>query len=260
MKEMTKRKHIVILTMIAVSLSCTACGGDDGPSSSEVSLSHAVVLTAAPLNSAAPRSSSMPENSYAPDALTEPDASSGGNEESCDYDVSDLNAVKYAREYVNVRSGPGSDYSKIGSLSQNDQVKVTGRADDNGWYRIVYDGSVGFVSDNYLVDEKIGEPEAVAEKSQDSDDRVSGGSDTRTLSSSRAGTGSAELDKLCDGILNNIVRDKAYAVYTWVSGNISYRGTSATGDWVAGAKTALTRYSGDCYAFYSASRALLTRL
>ncbi len=82
----------------------------------------------------------------------------------------------------------------------------------------------------------------------------------------RQGTGDAELDQLCDNILNGIVnddmgeREKAYAVYTWVTNHITYRGNSAIGDWVAGAKTALTRRSGNCYAFYSASRALLTRL
>ena len=79
-------------------------------------------------------------------------------------------------------------------------------------------------------------------------------------------TGDEELNTMCDYVLSDIVnedmteREKAYAVYTWVTTHIRYRGNSDMNDWVAGAKVALSTYKGNCYAFYSASRALLTRL
>ena len=65
-----------------------------------------------------------------------------------------MEATKYAKSSVNVRKGPSSDYEKIGSLSTNQKVKVIGQA-DTGWYQIELDGEVAYVSNNYLVDEKV---------------------------------------------------------------------------------------------------------
>jgi len=48
-----------------------------------------------------------------------------------------------------VRSGPGKNYDKIGSLNDGEQVSVTGRC-SNDWYRIDYGGKDGYVSGNYL--------------------------------------------------------------------------------------------------------------
>lgn len=178
-----------------------------------------------------------------------------------DYNVIELDAVKYAKSDVNVRQGPSTDYPRIGSLSANVQVKVTGQADSTGWYRIIYNDVAGFVSNNYLVDEKV----SVTENGEQNPDNNEIGVILQTAAY-EGDTGNEKLNQLCDDILINIVnddmseREKAYAVYTWVTNNIKYRGTSATGDWIAGAETALTKRSGNCYTFYSASRALLTRL
>ena len=70
------------------------------------------------------------------------------------YTVKDMSATKYAKQSVNVRKGPGTSYGKVGSLSTNQKVTVTGQA-DNGWYRIDYNGTEAFVSNNYLVDKKV---------------------------------------------------------------------------------------------------------
>ena len=65
-----------------------------------------------------------------------------------------MSATKYAKSSVNVRKGPSSHYEKIGSLSINQKVKVIGQA-DTGWYQIELDGEIAYVSNNYLVDEKV---------------------------------------------------------------------------------------------------------
>ena len=70
------------------------------------------------------------------------------------FTVADMSATKYAKSSVNVRKGPSSDYDRVGGLNTNQQVTVTGQA-DNGWYRISLNGTDGFVSNNYLVDEKV---------------------------------------------------------------------------------------------------------
>lgn len=66
-------------------------------------------------------------------------------EETPEYTVSDLTEVRYANQPSNVRCGPSTDYDRIGSLAQNQEVQVTGQA-STGWYRISYNGGEGFVS------------------------------------------------------------------------------------------------------------------
>ncbi|MDD6157198.1 MAG: SH3 domain-containing protein [Lachnospiraceae bacterium] len=71
------------------------------------------------------------------------------------YTFEDMEVTKYAKSTVNVRSLPIADGDKLGGLSQNDEVKVTGKCNETGWYRIEYSGNVAYVSDSYLVDNKV---------------------------------------------------------------------------------------------------------
>ena len=71
------------------------------------------------------------------------------------YTFEDMEATKFAKSTVNVRSLPTTDGEKLGGLSTNDEVKVTGKCNETGWYRIEYSDSVAYVSDNYLVDNKV---------------------------------------------------------------------------------------------------------
>lgn len=71
------------------------------------------------------------------------------------YTFEDMEATKYAKSTVNVRSLPTADGEKLGGLSTNDEVKVTGKCNETGWYRIEYSDSVAYVSDSYLVDNKV---------------------------------------------------------------------------------------------------------
>lgn len=70
------------------------------------------------------------------------------------YTVEPMTATMYAQRAVNVRKGPGTDYEKIGGLSTNQEVAITGKA-STGWYEISYNGSVGYVSNNYLGDNRV---------------------------------------------------------------------------------------------------------
>lgn len=75
-------------------------------------------------------------------------------EEEAAYTVEAIEAKSmYAKQSVNVRSGPSSDYEKLGSLSWAQEVAVTGVA-DTGWYQIGYNGGIAYVSDSYLVETK----------------------------------------------------------------------------------------------------------
>lgn len=50
---------------------------------------------------------------------------------------------------LNVRSGPSSNYSKLGTLAKGTKVEVVERY-SNGWYKIKYKGSYGYVSGAYV--------------------------------------------------------------------------------------------------------------
>ena len=58
--------------------------------------------------------------------------------------------VKTGGSTLNVRSGPGTSYDKVTSLSNGAVVTITGI--DNGWYKITTKaGTVGYVSSEYMV-------------------------------------------------------------------------------------------------------------
>ena len=64
----------------------------------------------------------------------------------------------YATGDVNVRKGPSTDYEKIGGLTLNQEVKVTGQSKSTGWYRIEFNGTEAFVSSSLLSTTKLQTP------------------------------------------------------------------------------------------------------
>lgn len=129
--------------------------------------------TEAPVDEAAPEtesaeSASEPESS---ETASTPETSTEENSEAVsesdseavvepEFTVTELNATKYATQSVNVRSGPSTDYDKIGGLTTNQEVQVTGQA-STGWYRFTWtDGREAYVSDRYVSDEKVEKPAA----------------------------------------------------------------------------------------------------
>ena len=74
--------------------------------------------------------------------------------ETSDSDLNLINRnteIKYGivtASKLNVRNGAGTNYSIIGSISKDKQVKIL--ADENGWYKIDYGETYGYVSSNYI--------------------------------------------------------------------------------------------------------------
>lgn len=62
------------------------------------------------------------------------------------------NTVKYNKEVtgsrVNLRKGPGTNYPVVTSLSRGTSVGVI--SESNGWSKINYNGSIGYMSSSYL--------------------------------------------------------------------------------------------------------------
>ena len=105
---------------------------------------------------------------YNEDATYEADGTETVTCENCDvtdtrtaegtmltYTYADMSATKYATRTVNVRSLPSTDGEKIGALSTNDEITITGQCNETGWYRFEYNGQTAYVFNDYVSDNKV---------------------------------------------------------------------------------------------------------
>lgn len=61
----------------------------------------------------------------------------------------EVDETVYAISSVNVRTGPGTNYEKIGGLKYRDSVKRIGIG-DNGWSKVIYNDKEAYVHSDYL--------------------------------------------------------------------------------------------------------------
>ena len=166
-----KRKIIFGLVSIVLCVSMLGCGATstDAPSSS----SSSVLATEAPAEALTEVPTEAPhEHAYTEAVTLEATCTADGTEtakcNNCDatdtrvaegsmltYSYTYMDATMYAQQTVNVRSLPSTDGEMLGGLSTNDEVKVTGQCAETSWYRIEYNGQVGYVSNNYLGNDKV---------------------------------------------------------------------------------------------------------
>lgn len=113
----------------------------------------AVEPTEAPTESETAPTETAPAESPAP--TVEPTAAPvESTAVSTGYTYSELNQTMYAKSAVNVRDLPSTDGKKIGSLKASQEITVTGKCDQTGWYRFELNNTTGYVSDKYIVSEK----------------------------------------------------------------------------------------------------------
>ena len=102
--------------------------------------------TDVPAETSAPADTTAPVDTTAP---AEPVAAADTG-----YTYSEVNQTMYAKSAVNVRDLPSTDGKKIGSLKASQEITVTGKCDQTGWYRFDWNNTTGYVSDKYIVSEK----------------------------------------------------------------------------------------------------------
>ncbi len=71
------------------------------------------------------------------------------------YTYTDMSATMFAQQTVNVRDLPDTNGNKVGSLSTNDEITISGQCNETGWYRFDYNGNVAYVSNKYVGDKKV---------------------------------------------------------------------------------------------------------
>ena len=137
--------------------------------------------------------------------------------------VTSLDKTMYVKSSVNVRSGPSTDYDKIGSWSKGKSVKVTGKSDQTGWYRIDYNGKVGYVSGSYLQAEPLPEEETTTKKPTTGLESVINNAKLTPFRSDFT-PAYEEIDKVFNSIFKDgmTTYDKVKACYDYLIKNCSY--------------------------------------
>lgn len=178
MKKYKNRKLAAkaVAAILCAALMLTACGNAEADAMEEIAASvtettteSAEVLTTekpaaepteAPAKTVDEGSATEPVEPVAvtaePDTKpsAEPVAASAGAAAEAGYTCTEMTQTMYAKSAVNVRDLPGTDGNKIGSLKASEEIAVTGKCDQTGWYRFELNGTTGYVSDKYIVSEK----------------------------------------------------------------------------------------------------------
>lgn len=178
MKKYKNRKDAVKTVVAVLCAVCmlTACGNAEADAMEEIAASvtettteSAEVLptekpaaepTEAPAKTVDEGSATEPVEPVAvtaePDTKpsAEPVAASAGAAAEAGYTCTEMTQTMYAKSAVNVRDLPNTDGKKIGSLKASQEITVTGKCDQTGWYRFDWNNTTGYVSDRYIVSEK----------------------------------------------------------------------------------------------------------
>lgn len=78
------------------------------------------------------------------------DSNSGGNNSGSNEDSTVKSKKQVTGNRVNFRKGPGTNYSVITSLNKG--TKVGYISESNGWAKVNYNGTIGYMSANYIGD------------------------------------------------------------------------------------------------------------
>lgn len=153
-----------VAAILCAALMLTACGSKE-TTSNETASTETTSATATEATSeestemttteAAAEPTEAPTET-APASTVEPTAEPVETTAAADagYTYSELNQTMYAKSAVNVRDLPSTDGKKIGSLKVSQEITVTGKCDQTGWYRFDWNNTTGYVSDKYIVSEK----------------------------------------------------------------------------------------------------------
>ena len=172
-----KKRLIGLLLSVMLVFVCVGCGAEKTTteptetatttSMEESTTKQTEEATATPEETAEPTPETKEETSEETTAETEPETTETTEtaepepteeptpEPQVTYTYTDMSATMYAQQTVNVRDLPDTSGNKVGSLSANDEIAITGKCNETGWYRFDYNGNVAYVSNKYVGDEKV---------------------------------------------------------------------------------------------------------
>lgn len=154
-----------VAAILCAALMLTACGSKETANTETTSVTATEAAVAEPTAEPTAEPAETPTKSEAAPTETTPAESPAPAVESTTapvettavstgYTYSELSQTMYAKSAVNVRDLPSTDGKKIGSLKASQEINVTGKCDQTGWYRFDWNNTTGYVSDKYIVSEK----------------------------------------------------------------------------------------------------------
>ena len=171
---MKKRITILMTTLLLTISVCVGCGAESTTTepteivtettTEESTPAQTEEATAIPEETAEPTPEEKEEPSAETTAETEPETTETKEPEPTEeptpepqaiYTYTDMSATMYAQQTVNVRDLPDTNGNKVGSLSINDEITVSGQCNETGWYRFEYNGNVAYVSNIYVSENKV---------------------------------------------------------------------------------------------------------
>ena len=195
---MKKRLLGFLLGVMLVSV-CVGCGAESATTKPTETVTETTTEENTPEQTEAP--TAIPEKTVEPtpeanieaveEATTEPEtteptktaepeqAEIPTTEPVPQYTYTDISATMYSQQTVNVRDLPDTNGNKVGSLSTNDEITISGQCNETGWYRFDYNGNVAYVSNKYVGDKKV-EVAAPANNNSGSGSEASGSTSSNT--------------------------------------------------------------------------------
>ena len=244
---MRKCKSLMVFLVCGITLLATACSSGNAEKTdkeektvleseviTKVDTTTVLETTTVEETTTVVETTTVPETTTVEETTTMPETTTV-EETTTALTVTELNKTMYVKSTVNVRSGPAKEYEKIGSLSAGKEVKVTGQSDQTGWYRIDYNGKVGYVSDSYLQSEPLPKPETTT-KAPAKESNIQKAINSATLNPFRSDFTPAyeELDKVFAQIFTDSMTtyDKVKACYDYLINNCSYGNNEYVMDYI----------------------------
>ena len=176
-----KKRLLGLLLGVMLVFCCVGCGAESktteptetatATTTEESTTEQTEEPTATPEKTTAPTPEATKEPSEETTAETEPETTEATPETTAElepteeptpepepqaiYTYTDMSATMYAQQTVNVRDLPDTSGNKIGSLSANDEIIISGQCNETGWYMFEYNDSVAFVSNKYVNENKV---------------------------------------------------------------------------------------------------------
>lgn len=156
-----KKRKIASVLALTMTLSMTACGSTTADTADVPATETVAEVTETPQEA----TEAVAEETEATEEITadvtaetelpqEATETEPETEEQTAYSYTDMNKTMYAQSSVNVRDLPDTGGNRLGGLSANQKVNVTGQCNETGWYRLDYNGGTAYVSGKYLADNK----------------------------------------------------------------------------------------------------------
>ena len=194
-----KKRLLGLLLGVMLASMCVGCGAESATTKPTETVTETTTEENTPEQTEAP--TAIPEKTVEPtpeanieaveEATTEPEtteptktaepeqAEIPTTEPVPQYTYTDMSATMFAQQTVNVRDLPDTNGNKVGSLSTNDEITISGQCNETGWYRFDYNGNVAYVSNKYVGDKKV-EVAAPANNNSGSGSEASGSTSSNT--------------------------------------------------------------------------------